>query len=42
VLDESGLVVLREGDAVNGGCVKGPADGPNRVVMIDLEARAGG
>jgi hypothetical protein len=35
VLNESGPVVLGERDAVNGGCVKGPADDPGRFTMIE-------
>ena len=41
VINESGLVVFREGDAINGGCVKGPADDPSQVLMIELGAPPG-
>jgi hypothetical protein len=34
VIDIGGQVILREGDRVSGGCVKGPADDPGSVVLI--------
>jgi hypothetical protein len=34
VIDISGQVVVREGDRVSGGCVKGPPDDPGSIVLI--------
>ena len=35
VLDRDGQLVMEEGDAVTGACVKGPADAPDSVLMIE-------
>jgi hypothetical protein len=35
VLNESGLVVFREGDQVEGGCAKGSQEDPSSIVLLD-------
>lgn len=44
VLNEKAKVVFRQGDVVQGGCVKGPADNPGAVILIRPEdlVKAGG
>jgi hypothetical protein len=37
VLNEKGTVVFRQGDTVQGGCVKGPAEDPGSIILIRPE-----
>lgn len=35
ILDQDGMLVMREGDAVSGACLKGTADDPGALLMIE-------